>query len=135
MAIERGTWKKVGYGVLAAGVGAAIFGAVHYYFLGNIPAGDVMGITFATLFPFILGTLGLIGAYGFTKSDSTIRNVLLFGSAASIGFGIAQYAGWAVFPSSPSARARAAITYAPQRIYSPPVLAQAQYGQGGTKMI
>lgn len=133
MAMERGTWKKVGYGVLAAGVGAAIFGAVHYYFLGNIPVGDVMGITYATVFPFLVGALGFIGAYGFTKSDSTLRNVLLFGSAASIGFGIANYAGWAVFRVG-ALRAPAAAAYVPQRVfptYAPvPALASA-----GTKMI
>ncbi len=112
MAMERGTWKKVGFGVLAAGVGAAIFGAVHYYFLGNIPAGDVMGVTYATVFPFILGALGFIGAYGFAK-EGTMRNVLLFGSAAAIGFGVANYAGWAVFSTghlrASAARASAGI--------------------------
>jgi len=28
-------WKQVGMGVLAASVGAAAFGAVHYLFLGG----------------------------------------------------------------------------------------------------
>lgn len=133
MAIEKGTWKKVGYGVLAAGVGAAVFGLAHYYFLGNIPAGDIMGISYATIFPFILGALGFVGAYGFTKKEGTMRNVLLFGSAAAIGFGIANYAGWAAF-STGHFRAGARASYAPQRVY-PVASAPAVSYNGGTKMI
>lgn len=133
MAMERGTWKKVGYGVLAAGVGAAVFGLAHYYFLGNIPAGDVMGVTYATIFPFILGALGFIGAYGFAK-EGTMRNVLLFGSAASIGFGIANYAGWAVFRTG-ALRAPAAAAYIPQRSYVPAAMPAPAYASAGVKMI
>lgn len=94
---QKGTWKKVGYGVLAAGVGAAIFGAAHFYFVGNVPSGDLLGVTYRTLFPFLLGTLGFIGAYGYTKKEGIARNVLLFGSAAAIGFGIAELTSWGTF--------------------------------------
>lgn len=121
--MDKGTWKKVGYGVLAAGVGAAIFGAVHYYFLGNVPAGNIMGISYGVIFPFILGAIGLVGAYGYTKAESTMRNVLLFGSAAAIGFGIAEYAGWATFGAG-TLRARAATAaYAPPRVFTAPTIA------------
>ena len=117
--MDKGTWKKVGYGVLAAGVGAAIFGAVHYYFLGNVPAGNIMGVSYGVIFPFVLGVLGLVGAYGYTKADSTMRNVLLFGSAAAIGFGIAEYAGWATFGMG-TLRARAATAYVQPRVFTAP---------------
>jgi hypothetical protein len=120
MAMERGTWKKVGYGILAAGVGAAIFGAAHFYFLGNVPAGNILGISYNVLFPFILGTLGFIGAYGFTK-EGNLRNVLLFGSAAAIGFGVAEFAGWATFSkgSITGGSARASAAYIPPRVATP----------------
>jgi hypothetical protein len=131
MAMERGTWKKVGYGILAAGVGAAIFGAAHFYFLGNVPGGNLFGVPYSTLFPFVLGTLGLIGAYGFTKSEGTMRNVLLFGSAAAIGFGIADFAGWATFRSGSIGSSRAsAAAYVPARPYITPTAPTMSGGTG-----
>jgi hypothetical protein len=144
--LEKGTWKKVGYGILAAGVGAAIFGAAHFYFLGNVPTGNILGIPYGVLFPFILGTLGFIGAYGFTK-EGTMRNVLLFGSAAAVGFGIAEYAGWASFSKGTlgaSYRAPVAAAYVPPRMAAPMPTVSAGTGSlvigggtysGGTKVI
>jgi hypothetical protein len=129
-------WKQVGFGVLAAGVGAAIFGgAMHYFLLGNMPAGDIMGISYSVLLPFMLGALGFVGAYGFAGHNDTIKNILIFGSAAAIGFGVAEYAGWTAFTASTRARARApALSYSAPRIYSAPASLSAGYN-GGTKMI
>jgi hypothetical protein len=65
-----------------------------------------MGVAYRTIFPFILGTLGFVGAFGYTKKDSMIQNILLFGAAASVGFGIAELTSWGTFKAA-SASARA----------------------------
>jgi len=135
MAIGKETWSKVGYGVLAAGVGAALFGgAMHYFLLGNMPAGDFFGLSYSTLLPFVIGALGIFAGYS-TKSNDTLSKILLFGGVAAIGFGVADYAGWVVPAARARARARApAIAYSAPRIYSAPA-GSVVPTNGRTKMI
>jgi len=89
-------WKKVGMGVAAAAVGSGVFGAIHFMFLApQMGVGDVMGIPLNVVLPFLVGTLGFIGVYGFGKKmGETMKDVIKFGSAAIVGVGVAQYAGW-----------------------------------------
>lgn len=115
------SWKKVGMGVAAATIGAATFGAVHFMFLApQYGVGDFMGIPLNVLLPIFVGTLGFIGTYAVgRKWGESVKNIVLFGSSASIGFGVAQYAGW-ITPAIAPARARA-----PARAYVPPATARA----------
>ena len=108
-------WKKVGMGVAAATIGAAAFGAVHFMFLApQWGIGDFMGIPLNVILPFLLGTLGLVGAYAFApKMGETIQNIVKYGSAAVIGVGVAQYAGWI---TTPVVQARARASFAPRPI-------------------
>jgi hypothetical protein len=118
-------WKVVGMGVLAASVGAAVFGAVQYMFLGGVlPTDLVPGVSNGVLFPILLGALGLIIGYGW--GHGIVKDILVAGSAASVGFGIATYVGWiqpgaaAAKPAGASASARY-IAPAPMRAASAPV--------------
>ena len=128
-----GKWKTVGLGVAAATVGAAAFGAVHYMFLApQFGVGDFFGIPLSVILPIALGALGFILPAVFRMKD-TIKDVVHFGAAASIGFGVAQYAGW-ITPTAPAAaRARA---YAPRAVAS--YVPQASFSSpngGGVKII
>lgn len=100
-------WRKVAIGVAAATIGAATFGAVHFMFLApQFGVGDFMGLPLSVLLPFLLGTLGFVATYGIGQRwGTTVQNILLFGSSAAIGFGVAQYAGW-VTPQAQALRAR-----------------------------
>lgn len=115
-------WRKVAVGVAAATIGAATFGAVHFMFLApQWGVGDIMGIPLTVLLPFLLGTLGFIGAAVIgRKYGDTPKQILLYGSAATVGFGVAQYAGWVTTPAvvAPGAalRARAPTRYVPTTI-------------------
>jgi hypothetical protein len=129
-------FKRVGLGVLAATVGAAAFGAVHYMFLAkNIPAGNIMGVSYAVIAPFALGVVGLLAGYGLTK-PGTMRDVVVAGSAAAIGFAVATQIGWintAGARAGASVPARASASYPAMRVAPPtPMIAQAGTG---TKMI
>jgi hypothetical protein len=107
-------WKPVALGVVAASVGAAAFGAVHYMFLAaQMPVGDFFGIGYDVLLPIILGVAGFALPVMF-KVKGTAKDVLQFGGAAAIGFGIANYAGW-VTPVVARARAPIARARAPVR--------------------
>ena len=128
-----GKWKTVGLGVAAATVGAAAFGAVHYMFLApQFGVGDFYGIPLTVILPIALGAPGFILPAVFRMKD-TIKDVVHFGAAASIGFGVAQYAGW-ITPTAPAAaRARAYVpravaSYVPQASFSSP-------NGGGVKII
>ena len=125
-------WKKIAVGVAAATVGAAAFGAVHFMFLApQFGVGDIAGIPLAVVLPFLVGTLGLVGYYWYKgKEDGIVKQVLLMGSAATIGFGVAQYAGWI----TPVVTARRAVaTYVPRpTMFSAP--STPSY-TGGTKLI
>ena len=127
-----GKWKTVGLGVAAATVGAAAFGAVHYMFLApQFGVGDFFGIPLSVILPIALGALGFILPAVFRMKD-TIKDVVHFGAAASIGFGVAQYAGWIVpKPKTDAPRAyvpRAVASYVPQASFSSP-------NGGGVKII
>lgn len=125
-------WKKVGMGILAASVGAAAFGAVHYLFLaGSAPAGDLFGISYSVILPFVLGAIGMVGAFAFAKPGN-LRDILMLGSAASIGFGLATYANW-ITPTAPAARARATASY--PAVTQRAVFPMAASASVGTKMI
>lgn len=115
-------WKKVGMGVAAATIGAATFGAVHFMFLApQWGVGDIMGVPLSVVLPFLLGTLGLIGAYGLApKMGETLKDIIKYGSAAVIGVGVAQYAGWITTPVAP-ARARARANFTPRPVPLRPV--------------
>lgn len=134
-------WKKIALGVAAATVGAAAFGAVHFMFLApQMGIGDLFGIPYAVLLPFLIGTLGFIGVYGFSnKIKGTIADILMFGSAAAIGFGIAQYAGWITpGPSVPGranlrANLRVNNVFVPRSV--PPAMLSQASSPGGTKLI
>lgn len=127
-------WKKIGMGVAAATIGAATFGAIHFMFLApQYGVGDFMGIPLGVLLPILLGTLGFVGTYAVgRKWGDTLKNVMTFGSAAAIGFGVAQYAGW-ITPAV-TARARVATTRFPIVRRSYPV-ARTQAVVSGTKLI
>lgn len=124
-------WKQIATGVVAASVGAAIFGAVHFMFLApSYGTGNVMGIPMTVVLPFVLGIAGFaVGEYGHNKEwgRGWLGSIIKYGSAAIIGFGIAEYAGWAV--AAVPARARAAA-YVPQRAFAP-MTAAAPYNAGG----
>lgn len=80
-------------GVLAASIGAAAFGAVQYMFLGGaLPADIIPGVENGVLIPIVLGAIGLILGFGWAKG--TVKDILVAGSAASVGFGIATFAKW-----------------------------------------
>lgn len=125
-------WKKVATGVAAAAVGAGIFGAVHFMFLAQqAGTGDIMGIPFTVVIPFLLGTAGFVISGMWGKLTGTAKDIVQFGSAAAIGFGIAQYAGWLMTPAT---AARAAARYVPSpaiRTITPTITPTVQ----GTKMI
>lgn len=127
-------WKPVAMGVLAATVGAATFGAIHYMFLaGTAPVGNFFGIPYEVIYPFVLGIAGIIGAqYYWHGKTSTFKDIITYGSAAAIGYGVATYAGW-ITPVS--ARARAYAPTAAARAYMPPVISSASNGLVATKMI
>jgi hypothetical protein len=126
-------YKKIAMGVLAAAVGATAFGAVHYYFLSGM-TGNLYGVPFSTVLPIVAGTLGLVGAYMFAK-EGIIHDVIIAGSAASIGMGILSYAGWVTLNAkAPAAGARAAATYVPPRVFAPQA-ALPMAANAGTKMI
>jgi len=116
----KANWKKIGKGVVYASIGAAAFGAIHYMFLANIDLGmpDIAGIPMTVILPFLVGVVGFVAAESFKLGD-TAKNIVRFGSASVIGFGIATYANWItpVVTSTPSARARAR--------YIPPVIRRA----------
>ena len=128
-----GKWKTVGLGVAAATVGAAAFGSVHYMFLApQFGVGDFYGIPLTVILPIALGALGFILPAVFRMKD-TIKDVVHFGAAASIGFGVAQYAGWITPTPKASDRARAYVpravaSYVPQASFSSP-------NGGGVKII
>ena len=130
-------WKQVGMGVLAASVGAAAFGAVHYLFLaGQVGATDLIpGVPNGAFFPILLGAIGLVAAFGW--AHGMVKDILVAGAAASVGFGIATYAGWIQpGPAAIGARARApsaAARYPTVPMRAPlPTMANASTG---TKMI
>jgi hypothetical protein len=105
-------------GVFAASLGAAAFGAIHYMFLaGQTPAGGLFGVSYSVIVPIVLGAIGFLGAYSFTK-PGTIREVVTMGSAAAIGFGIATYASW-ITPATAQARASAARASVPMAMPIP----------------
>lgn len=110
-------WKKVGMGVAAATIGAATFGAIHFMFLApQFGVGDFMGIPLSVVLPLLLGTLGFVGTYALgRKWGDTLKNIMTFGSAAVIGFGVAQYAGWITPAVTVRARARAPARFAVPR--------------------
>ena len=100
-------WKKVGMGVFAAGLGAAIFGAVHYMFLaGQTPAGGLLGVSYSVIVPVVLGVVGFV--ISMAVKPGYVREIISYGSAAAIGFGVATYATW-ITPANASARARASV--------------------------
>uniref|UniRef100_A0A6M3KZ06 Uncharacterized protein n=1 Tax=viral metagenome TaxID=1070528 RepID=A0A6M3KZ06_9ZZZZ len=126
-------WKKVGMGIAAATIGAAAFGAVHFMFLApQFGVGDFLGIPLNVVLPFLLGGLGLVAAYSF-KMGETVQDIVKYGSAAIIGVGVGQYAGW-IAPAAPAARARASLPVArasfPMRTATAPVITM-----NGTKLI
>ena len=127
-----GKWSKVAWGVAAATIGAAAFGAVHFMFLApQYGVGDFMGVPLNVLLPFLIGTLGFVGVYALKpKMGETVQNILTFGSAAAIGFGVAQYAGWITPAVTTRARAR---TYVPPRVTAPVIMTST--ANQGTKMI
>lgn len=132
-------WKQVGMGVLAASVGAAAFGAVHYLFLaGQVGATDLIpGVPNGAFFPIVLGAIGLVAAFGWAKG--IVKDILVAGSAASVGFGIATYAGW-IQPgpnavTGARARAPAAAARYPSIPMRAPVPMAAATGMNGIKMI
>jgi hypothetical protein len=131
MAIQ---WKEVAKGVVSASVGAALFGAVHFMYLApTYGTGSVMGVPMTVVLPFALGIGGFfIGTWGANKwAKGWLGDIITYGSAAVIGFGIAEYAGWITGASSARARASA---YVPQRAYVPmnPQYSSAGYsGSGG----
>lgn len=115
-------WKQVATGVVAASVGATALGAVHYMFLApQYGAGSLMGVPMSTVLPIVLGIIGFVGAGFIGAKYGTAKDVLLFGSAASIGFGIAQYAGW-VTPK-PVVAAAPARAFVPTMGVSVPMMA------------
>jgi len=112
-------WKKVATGVAAASIGAAAFGAVHFMFLApQYGVGDFMGIPLNVLLPFVVGTLGLVVSMGYIKEPGTMKDIVTYGSAATIGFGVAQYAGWIspVIPARARAPLRAPLRTMPARV-------------------
>jgi len=117
------SWKRVGMGVAAASIGAAAFGAVHFMFLApQFGVGDFMGIPLNVVLPILFGALGFTLPYLFKMKPGTAKEVVQYGSAAVIGFGIAQYAGW--IQPLPAARARAsAMRFTPQRRVAPRTIA------------
>jgi len=125
-------WKSVATGVVAASVGAAAFGAVHYMFLAQqVNLGqNFFGIPYTTLLPIVLGTVGMVAGKMYFKSGIG-HDVITYGGAAAIGFGIADYAGW-ISPRAPiPTRA-----YAPARMIAPPAsMSLPSNGMLGTKMI
>lgn len=130
--VNKGLFKKVAMGVLAASVGAVAFGAVHYYFLSGM-TGDLFGIPYSTVLPIVIGALGIAGAYMVAK-DGIVHDVVLAGAAVSIGMGIMSYMKW-VTPLA-SGRARASMpssAYIPQRAFAP--VASSSAASAGTKMI
>lgn len=99
-------WTKVGKGIVYASIGAGLLGAVHYMFLANqITLPDIAGIPSGVILPFIIGALGFVASYSFPRLGDTGKDILQFGSAALIGFGIATYANW-ITPVAVTARAR-----------------------------
>lgn len=126
------SWKKVAVGVAAATVGAAAFGAVQFMFLApQFGVGDIAGIPLSVVLPFLVGALGLIGYYWYKPADSGIvKQVLLMGSAATIGFGVAQYAGW-ITPVTTARRAVASYVPRPSMVSVPSTPSYT----GGTKLI
>lgn len=129
-------WKKVAIGVAAATVGAAAFGAVHFMFLApQFGVGDVAGIPLGVVLPFLVGALGLVGYYWYKPrdEDGIIKKVILLGSAATIGFGVAQYAGWITPTVTPVTLRRAVAPFVPrpQQFVTP----STPSSFGGTKLI
>jgi hypothetical protein len=129
--VNKGIFKKVAMGVLAASVGAVAFGAVHYYFLSGM-TGNLFGVPYSTVLPIVIGALGIAGAYMVAK-DGIVHDVVLAGAAASIGIGLLSYMNWVTPNSSARARVPAAAAYIPQRAFAP--VANASAASAGTKMI
>lgn len=132
-------WKKVATGVLAASVGAAAFGAVHYMFLApQFGSGDVFGVPLSVILPFVVGTLGFTASAAMgSKVSDTVKAIIQYGSAAVIGAGIMQYAGWVSASATPAA-ARAPARYTPPaRLSMPsaPMIPQIMSAGNATKMI
>lgn len=105
-------WKKVGMGVAAATIGSAAIGAVHFMFLApQFGVGDFLGIPLNVLLPFLLGALGFIAVGSKIVKGETMKAILAYGSAAVVGFGVAQYAGW-ITPTTTVSTARARLPVA-----------------------
>lgn len=132
------SWKKVATGVLAASIGAAAFGALHYMFLApQFGVGDIMGVPYTVILPFVVGAIGITATVAFAnKLGDMGTKIVGYGSAALIGAGIAQYAGWALTPAqaaAQAARASARIPMITSRAAFPP--APVSMSLGGTKLI
>jgi hypothetical protein len=129
-------WKTVGMGVVAASVGAAAFGAIQYLFLGGALPNDIIpGVSNGVLFPILLGALGLVIGYGW--AHGIVKDILVAGSAASVGFGIATYVGWiqaGPAAAKPAGATAASARYAPPPMRTAPLPMMAAANQG-TKMI
>lgn len=130
------SWKKVATGVLAASIGAAAFGAIHYMFLAPAVGGtpDVMGVPISVILPFIVGTLGFIGAFALSEKHKMAREVVTYGSAALIGAGVMSYAGWITTGTHLAARP-AAARFIPTRAAAPLPSFPSAMNAGGTKII
>lgn len=133
-------YKKVLMGVAAATIGAAAFGAVHFMFLApQFGVGDFFGIPFSVVVPFLLGAVGFLLGLGFVKKEGVVKDIVLYGSAAVIGFGVAEYAQWITPVAAARARASASIPrYVPPPVISAPngpVGSPGFSGVGGSMMI
>jgi hypothetical protein len=97
----------------------------------------IPGVPNGVLFPVVLGAIGLVAAFGW--AHGTVKDILVAGAAASVGFGIATYAGWIQpGPSASGARARATATASaryPSLPMRAPVPVNMAAASTGTKMI